>query len=95
MILRKGQDPDVAHNFEEVKRTLQEACPVVRGVLTEEVTLLNGPNKIRVPSQISRPQGRITVFVSANVSLTDAGLDPDGNWTIVSTGGARARFIFF
>jgi len=81
-------------NFSEIKKSFDEACPVIRGVITDEVTLVAGENRVKLPGKIKKPEGRLTVYQTLAADITDGGLS-SGYWLVTSTATTRVKFLFF
>jgi hypothetical protein len=93
--LGKTSDEITDRNFLAIYKALQQACPVLAGALTADLSLVAGTNLIKPPNGIKTPRGGITVWQDSNIILVHLGMDTLGNWQVASTGTTKARFILF
>jgi hypothetical protein len=84
----------VDRNFFDIKKTIGDACPVIRGVVTGDTLLATGENRIRLPGRVKSPVGRIVVYQTAAASIVDVGQDGD-YWVVDSSAPTTVRMLFF
>lgn len=90
--LVRTDDRHARENDKRIVRQLDRLSPAASGVVME-VNLVAGDNLIRPP--MKSPQGYyVTYRGDGTVTLTDKGLDDQGNWVITASGPGFFKLSF-
>lgn len=92
LTLGKVADEATQRNFRLIEEAFRTLAGICGGVLTKEVDLVVGVNRVR-PS-VPRPRGRVTVYQDVASDLSDGGLDGD-DWLLTASTACRVVLLFF